>query len=60
MLGVHLKLWAKRIVRFQQNKFPTEGAVAISLKLRLLLPCRKPPSCLRDVTPKAKTNNFAF
>lgn len=60
MVGAHLKLWASRIVWFQQNKFLTEGAVAISLQLRLLLPCRKAPSYLRDLTPKAKTNNFAF
>lgn len=60
MLGALVKPWASRIVRFQQNKFPTEGAVAISLQLKLLLLCRKQPLCLRDLTPKAKTNNFCF
>lgn len=37
MLDVHVDLWAKRILRFQQNKFPTEGAVATVLAIETLV-----------------------
>lgn len=33
MLDVHVELWANRIVRFQQKKFPTEGGVASVLAI---------------------------
>lgn len=52
MLGVHAELWANKIGRFQQNKFPTEGSVARTLAIGLRLPYRKQPSCLRDPIPK--------
>ena len=35
MLDVHVELWANRIVKFQQKKFPTADAVASIFAVRI-------------------------